>query len=59
MFSKLKAWPRSAKARTIDDLIAAMGEALRAVRPADVVGWFRHGGYQARRSSDTLDEKPL
>lgn len=59
MFSKLKAWLRAAKARTIDGLIEAMGDALRAVRPADIVGWFRHSGYQARRSSDTLDEKPL
>lgn len=59
MFSKLKAWLRAAKARTIDGLIEAMGDALRAVRPADIVGWFRHSGYQARRSSDTLDAKPL
>ncbi len=59
MFSKLKAWLRSAKARTIDGLIDAMGDALRAVRPADVLGWFRHGGYPPRRSSDTPDGKPL
>ena len=59
MFSKLKTWLRSAKARTIDGLIEAMGDALRAVRPGDVLGWFRHSGYQTRRSSDTLDEKPL
>jgi transposase len=59
MFSKLKAWLRSAKARTIDGLIAAMGDALRAVRTADVLGWFRHSGYPAHRSSDTPEEKPL
>uniref|UniRef100_UPI001F0D69B1 IS630 family transposase n=1 Tax=Paludisphaera soli TaxID=2712865 RepID=UPI001F0D69B1 len=59
MFSKLKAWLRSAKARTIDGLIEAMGDALRAIRPADVLGWFRHSGYQAPRSSDTPDEKRL
>jgi transposase len=59
MFSKLKTWLRSAKARTVDGLIAAMGDALRAVRPADVLGWFRHSGYQPRRSSDTPYEKPL
>nr|WP_303652444.1 IS630 family transposase [Paludisphaera mucosa] len=59
MFSKVKAWLRSAKARTIGGLIEAMGDALRAVRPADVLGWFRHSGYQPRRSSDTPDEKPL
>lgn len=57
MFSKLKAWLRSAAARTIDALIEAMGEALRAVRPGDILGWFRHCGYQARRSSDTLNKK--
>jgi hypothetical protein len=59
MFSKVKAWLRSAKARTIDGLIAAMGDALRAVRTADVLGWFRHSGYPAHRSSDTPEEKPL
>jgi transposase len=46
MFSKLKAWLRSAGARTIDGLIEARGDALRAVCPADVSGWFRHSGYQ-------------
>ena len=39
--------------------IEAMGEALRAVRPADILGWFRHGGYQAKGSSDTINKKPL
>ncbi len=59
MFSKLKARPRSAAARTVDELIEAMGDALRSVRPADVQGWFRHSGYKARGSSDTPKEKPL
>ena len=59
MFSKLKAWLRSAAARTVAGLIDAMGDALRAVRPGDIVGWFRHSGYQAPGSSDTLDKKPL
>jgi transposase len=59
MFSKLKARLRSAKARTIDGLIEAMGDALRAVRPGDVLGWFRHSGYQAQKSSDTLNRKPV
>jgi transposase len=57
MFSKLKAWLRSAKARTIDALVEAMGDALRTVRPGDLVGWFRHSGYQAPKSSDTLNRK--
>jgi transposase len=59
MFSKLKARLRSAAARTVDDLIGAMGDALRAVRPGDILGWFRHSGYEAPRSSDTLNRKPL
>lgn len=57
MFSKLKAWLRSAKARTFDGLIEAIGETLRAVRPADVLGWFSHSGYEAQTSSETLEQK--
>jgi transposase len=59
LFSKLKAWLRSAKARTVGELIEAMGDALRAIRPGDILGWFRHSGYQASQSSDTLNKKPL
>jgi transposase len=59
MFSKLKARLRSAAARTVDDLIGAMGDALRAVRTGDILGWFRHSGYEATRSSDTLNRKLL
>ena len=59
MFSKLKARLRSAAARTVDDLIGAMGDALRAVRPGDILGWFRHSGYEVTHSSDTLNRKPL
>jgi len=56
LFSKLKAWLRSAKARTVDGLIEAMGHALRAVRPGDILGWFAHSGYGPRQSSDTLNK---
>ena len=59
LFSKLKAWLRSAAARTVDGLIAAMGDALRGVRPGDILGWFRHSGYHAPRSSDSVDKKLL
>jgi transposase len=59
LFSKLKAWLRSAAARTVDGLIEAMGDGLRAVRSADILGWFRHGGYPAPGSSDTTNKKPL
>ena len=59
LFSKLKAWPRQAKARTIGALIEAMGEALRAVRPGDIRGWFAHSGYPTGSSTVTANEKPL
>ena len=59
LFSKLKAWLRSAAARTVDALIEAMGDALRAVRPGDILGWFGHSGYEPLWSSDTPNKKPL
>jgi transposase len=59
MFSKLKASLRSAKARTIDGLIDALGDALRSIRPGDIPGWFRHSGYPAQRSTATFNGKPL
>lgn len=59
LFSKLKAWLRSTAARTADDLFEAMGEALRAVRPSDTRGWFRHSGYPVEESTVTVDKKPL
>ncbi|MGE5754142.1 MAG: IS630 family transposase [Planctomycetaceae bacterium] len=46
LFSKLKALLRSAAARTVDALIEAIGDALRAVTPGDIVGWFEHCGYR-------------
>jgi transposase len=45
LFSKPKGYLRSAKARTADALIAAMGEGLRSIRPSDILGWFGHSGY--------------
>ena len=45
MFSKLKAFLRSAKARTADALLRAMGDGLRSIRPSDIQGWFVHCGY--------------
>ena len=51
LFSKLKAALRKAKARTVDALIAAMGEALRAIRPGDIAGWFAHSGYHTPGST--------
>jgi transposase len=59
LFSKLKAALRKAKARTVDALIAAIGEALRAIRPSDIVGWFRHSGYHPPGSTARIKEKLL
>lgn len=57
LFSKLKARLRSAKARSIGALVEAMGEALRAIRPGDIRGWFAHSGYRAIPSTVTANEK--
>jgi transposase len=59
LFSKLKAHLRSAAARTVDALIEAMGDALRAVRPGDIWGWFAHSGYKPQGPSDTVNKKLL
>ncbi|HEY0937691.1 MAG TPA: IS630 family transposase [Trebonia sp.] len=57
LFSKPKAALRSAKARTVDALIGAMGDALRAVRAADIRGWFAHSGYPTDSSTVTVNKK--
>jgi len=57
LFSKLKAWLRKAKARTVGALIAAMGEGLRAVRPGDIAGWFGHSGYPPPQSTARVKGK--
>jgi hypothetical protein len=58
-FSELKAWLRSAAARTVDGRIEAMGQALRAVRPGDIPGWFGQSGYGGGPSTGTLNRKLL
>src|SRR5262249_24873835 len=45
MWSKVKEILRSAKARTADALLQAIGMALRAVTTDDAEGWFAHCGY--------------
>jgi transposase len=45
MWSKVKALLRKAKARTLDALIDAIRDALRAVTTADILGWFAESGY--------------
>jgi transposase len=59
LFSKLKAWLRKAKARTVDALIEAIGDALRAIRPGDIAGWFAHSGYHPQESTARINEKLL
>jgi transposase len=58
LFSKLKGLLRSAAARTVDAVIEAMGEALRAIRPGDILGWFGHSGYPTTGSTVTVKRKP-
>jgi transposase len=58
LFSKLKGLLRSAAARTVDAVIEAMGDALRAVRPSDILGWFGHSGYSTTTSTVTVERKP-
>ena len=57
LFSKLKVLLRRAKARTVDALIAAMGGSLRAIRPGDIAGWFRHSGYAPLGSTARVNQK--
>jgi hypothetical protein len=59
LFSIVKEAQWSAAARTVDVLIAAMGDALRAVRPRDILGWFGHSGYRPPASTGTPKRKPL
>ena len=59
LFSKLKGWLRTAKARTVAGLIDAMGAALRAIRPGDILGWFAHSGYHNSGSTARVKRKLL
>ena len=45
MFSKVKESLRAAKARTVEAVHAALGDALRTITPADIEGWFRSCHY--------------
>jgi transposase len=44
-WSKTKATLRRLRARTFDDLVAAMKTALDEITASDISGWFRHCGY--------------
>jgi transposase len=45
MWSKVKNFLRGAQARTQDELLAAIGQALRQITPQDAINWFAHCGY--------------
>jgi transposase len=49
MFSKVKGILRTAAARAKDALVDALADALRRVRPKDILGWFRSCGLAAKR----------
>jgi transposase len=44
-WSKVKTILRRLKARTLPDLIDALQQALQAITPPDIHGWFAHCGY--------------
>lgn len=44
-WSKLKAWLRKLRARTVEALFSAIESGLDRITPADVLGWTRHSGY--------------
>jgi len=50
MWSKVKAYLRKVKARTLDTLIEAIRQALASVTAADVEGWFGCCGYVTTRT---------
>ena len=45
VWSKVKTILRRLKARTFPDLIEALKQALLAITPQDIQGWFAHCGY--------------
>jgi transposase len=45
MWSKIKSLLRTAEARTVADLIIAIGQALAKVTPQDALGWFASCDY--------------
>jgi transposase len=57
VWAKVKQHLRSAEPRTVPAVIDAMGDALRAVTPADAAGFFRHRDFGRR--DRTFNCKPL
>jgi transposase len=46
-FAKLKTLLRTAKARTYDDLVSAIGDICRLFEPAECWNYLKHAGYVA------------
>lgn len=49
-WAKAKAYLRKTKARTFDELVTALADALRAISPQDAAAWFAHCGYAINSS---------
>jgi len=49
-WSKVKAILRSLKPRTLEELLDALVEAFSSITVQDILGWFRHCGYQGART---------
>jgi len=45
MWSKVKNFLRGAEARTLAQLLTAIGQALQQITPQDAINWFAHCGY--------------
>lgn len=58
MWSKVKEFLRSVAARTTEAVYGAMGEALRAVRLQDIVGWFGSCGVGVIERLKSSAQKP-
>jgi transposase len=46
MWSKIKEFLRKAAARTVDALVAVIGQALKTIKDTDIVGWLEYCGYR-------------
>lgn len=46
MWSKIKSFLRSVKARTYEALLEAIAEALKTITASDAIGWFESCGYR-------------
>jgi transposase len=48
MWSKIKAYLRKVKARTVEALFKAIGDALNSISLSDISAWFSKDGYSIR-----------